>query len=284
MKFQLAKEFNNTNPSSNGGTLALDDKVYLVAGPRGMPSLYAYELFENYTDPFNSSKAVQLWNVSTSDTIVASVKTGFDDKLAYYIEGGHVVCVETLTGSEQWRHQTGNETVSDFAIVDNRFLVFGTANGYTSLLRIGDGPTASPSLIPSMIPTKDPSSMPSVEPTSKPSMAPSKDPSLMPSTEPTSEPSMAPTEDPSSMPSAEPTSEPSNNPSSVNPSHFPTYTETDSPFPTPSGTDPPTKVDAYDSSNISGRQEPSFVGSSSYHLNVNWYGAIICVTIAFISV
>jgi hypothetical protein len=138
MKSQLAKEYDNTSPSPNGGTLAFNDTIYLVSGPQGEPFVYAYQLMENTTYPFYS-RVSQLWNISTSSLVVASMKTAFHDTLTYYIEsnGGYVVCVDTLTGIEQWRYGTAHDVVADFTIIHDEYLLLDTTNGYTILIQIG---------------------------------------------------------------------------------------------------------------------------------------------------
>jgi len=258
IKFQLDKEFDNSSPGPNGGNLVYDDKVYLVAGPPGVPYLYAYQLFENRTDPFHSSGATQLWKIRTSALVVAQVKTAFEDRLAYYIEseGGDLVCVETLSGLEQWRHPSGHNTVADFAIVDDEFLIFSTTNGYTSLVRIGNRqnitssmtPTKSTSLVPSIPPTKAPSIQPTV---------PSKDYNHYPSIKPVT----STTKPPSSSQSKRLTS-----------------------FPTPSGTDAPTINDTYGPSNEQVEMRSTFFESSSHYTKTAWHFTILSIMTIFMMV
>ena len=224
IKIQLDKEFDNTSPSPNGGTLAFDDKVYLVSGPNGMPYVYAYEIFENFTHPFQS-EAIQLWNISTNSLVTSRIGTGFDDTLTYFIESkGVIVCVETRTGVEQWRYEVGDDINADFEIIDDAFLAFATSNGSISLLIIGETPTDTPSLAPSTIPStitakpsQVPSSSPSIIPTERFSLRPSNNPtileSLRPSTYPTTNPTTIPSPYGTEVPSTYPTSNPTTIPS-----------------------------------------------------------------------
>jgi hypothetical protein len=275
----LKKEFNNTSPGPNGGTLAFDDSVYIVSGPRGMPYLYAFKLFENITHPF-ASESVQLWNVSTPTLVVANVKTGFNDELTYYIEseGGDLVCIDTLKGEEKWRHKTGHNVVSEFTIINDEFLAFGTTNGYTSLLRIGNSPTATPSVAQSAGPTRFVSLMPSFFPTQVPSKSPSIVPTSAPSNVPSNIKSNIPSSRHSDRPSSTPTLMESNSPSSSI-SQLPTS------FPTPSGTNAPTIGDTHYPSDtsevpeVNSLEESKIIDeSTSYCRNIHFGIVVLIVT------
>jgi len=147
------------------------------------------------------------------------VQTAFGDELAYYVESeGALVCIETLTGTERWRYQTRGRVRADFAILDDTYLVFATTNGYTSLLRIGEMISESPSAVPTIHVSDAPSVKDSVFPTVMSSSWPSARPNVSPSGSPSEEY----TSSPSSKPSMEPLT----------------------PFPTPSGTPFPTVQDS----------------------------------------
>jgi hypothetical protein len=183
--------------------------------------LYAFKLKENSTDVLESS-AEQLWNISTSSAIISRVQTAFDDTLAYYFESeGDLVCIDTLSGEQQWRHQTGGHVKADFTIIDDTYLVYGTTNGYISVLRIGDLRSSSPSYTPTTVLTGKPSNTPSVTPT--------KVPTSIPSVNPTKVPTPLPSVVPTGSPIVESSQEPSNSPT---------------PWPTPSGTLSPTVKDS----------------------------------------
>jgi hypothetical protein len=149
--------------------------------------------------------------------VEARVQTAFNDELAYYVESeGALVCIETLSGAEKWRHQTGGHVRADFVIIDDEYLAFATTNGYTSLLRIGETSTESPSGVPTEVTSMSPSVQPTALPTLKQSNRPS-------TTIPYSPP---PTRDYTSTPSSRPT------------------LKQLTPFPTPVGTPFPTAKDS----------------------------------------
>ena len=58
IKIGLSKEFDNPIPARNSGTLALNDTVLIVSAPSGEPMLYAFELSENETNPFDSTASL----------------------------------------------------------------------------------------------------------------------------------------------------------------------------------------------------------------------------------
>ena len=167
--------------------------------------------------------------------VEAKVQTAFGDELAYYVESeGALVCIDTLTGTEQWRYRTRGRVRADFVILDDTYLVFATTNGYTSLLRIGEMVSESPSAVP----TLDVSIAPSV----KDSVFPTVMSSSWPSALPTVSPSGLPSKDYTTSPSSKPTMKPL------------------TPFPTPSGTPFPTVQDS---------NEPSEVVTTKPSINTN---------------
>lgn len=180
-----------------------------------MPFVYAYEVFENTTHPFNSF-ATQLWNVSTVSLVVASMKTAFEGTLTYFIEseGGYLICVDTMTGVEKWRYKTGHNVVSDFVVIDDQYLFFGATNGHTSLLRIGQTPSTAPSQAPSTVPSASFSMIPSKLPTEFPSTSPSISASSTPSNLPSDAPSIYSTPSGTSFPTYGHTNPPSSDSSS----------------------------------------------------------------------
>mmetsp|Transcript_24669 Transcript_24669/g.28223 ORF Transcript_24669/g.28223 Transcript_24669/m.28223 type:complete len:224 (-) Transcript_24669:132-803(-) len=221
-----------------------------------MPYIYAFELFENRTHPFESM-AIQLWNISTPTLVETNIKTAFNDTLMYYIEseGGHLKCVETMTGIEQWKFKTSGDVTSDFKVIDDKYLIFGTTTGKASLIRIGNGPCDSPSAPPSIVESNLPSDSPSSFPSEIPSYSPSATPSAIPSASPTRSSSDYPT-----------------------------------PLPTPSGTDPPTKknqTNSFQGIRVNSPQNELFDvndddSSSSCFRKQRYLGYIYSFAIAFI--
>lgn len=222
LKYAIEKQYNNSEPPPNSGSFAFNDTLHIVSGSGGIPILHAHSLNENKTHPYQSS-VKQLWNISTLTLVEAKVQTAFGDVLAYYVESeGALVCIDTITGTEQWRYRTRGRVRADFVILDDTYLVFATTNGYTSLLRIGEMVSESPSAAPtiyvsiatsvkdSVFPTVMSSSWPSARPTVSLSGLPSKDYTTSPSSKPTMEP-LTPFPTPSGTPF--PTVQDSNEPS-----------------------------------------------------------------------
>jgi hypothetical protein len=210
LKYSVKKEFNNPIPAPNSGSLAFNDTLHIVSGPSGAPFLYAYKITENITHPFQST-VTQSWNISTVSSLVeARVQTAFNDELAYYVESeGALVCIETLSGAEKWRHQTGGHVRADFVIIDDEYLAFATTNGYTSLLRIGETSTESPSGVPTEVTSMSPSVQPTALPTLKQSNRPSTTITESPSGVPTEVTSMSPSVQPTALPTLKQSNRPS---------------------------------------------------------------------------
>ena len=147
----MSKEFDNPIPAPNCGTLALNDSLLIVTTPSGVPLLHAFELSENETNPFDST-ARMLWSKRTDFIIETRPKTAFEDLLTFYFESqsGHLICIETLTGVEQWRYGTAEDMVSDFVIWDDSYLAFGAKSGNVALIRIGNFPTQALTTTPSI--------------------------------------------------------------------------------------------------------------------------------------
>ena len=210
-------------PAPNSGALAFNDTLHIFSGPSGVPFIYAYKLTENKAHPFQST-ATQLWNITTAMSLVeAKVQTAFNDELAYYIESeGCLVCIDTRSGAEKWRHETGGYVRADFVIVDDRYLAFVTTNGYVSLLRIGEMTSESPSAVPTEVLSLSPSVQRSAFPTLKQSNRPS-------------------TTIPSSSPLRDYTGGPSSRPTLRQLTPFPTPVGT--PFPTVKDSDQPSETE-----------------------------------------
>ena len=157
--------------------------------------------------------------------VEAKVQTAFGDELAYYVESeGALVCIDTLTGTEQWRYRTRGGVRADFVILDDTYLAFATTDGYIFLIRIGEMVSESPSAAP----------------TSYVSIAPSVKDSVFPTVVSSSSPSALPTVSPSGLPSIYYTTSPSSKPT-MKPL---------TPFPTPSGTPFPTVQDSNEPSEV----------------------------------
>lgn len=166
------------------------------------------------------SKTKQLWNISTSSMVLSRVQTAFNDSLAYYVESeGDLVCIDTRTGEQNWRHQTGGHVKADLTVFDDTYLVFGTTNGYLSLIRIGDLRSDSPSYNPTVVPTRKPSNTPSRIPTALPSLGPSPNPTRAPVVDISEEPTLSPSPWPTPSGTPVPTVEDSEEPSQV-PTHY----------------------------------------------------------------